>query len=433
MTSDPQDARQRVVDLINREDILRLALELGNIYSPTGEEGPACDFVFAWMERNGLAPEKIGAFEDRYNVVGRVFGNGGGESLIFNSHLDTIMSRADASMYLDAADPTYHSAWVDDEDRIWGVPVVNCKGPMTCWLIAAKAIRESGVTLKGDLLLTSVVGEIDCEPVDEFQGRRYLAQDIGARYMINHGAVADYALVAEATNFRSGYVEAGKAFFKITVVAGPSRYTPYMPRPLPPSENPNAIVRMAQFVELFEEWAYSYEQRYTRTYAGGTVVPKASIGAIRGGVPYKIYRQPEICSMYADIRLNPDTSPLDVQEELRTLAVRNGFQVEVKLFVYRRGFEAQGIGPLQDAVRTSHHDVLNNEPGEPGAPEVSMWRDTNAFNEMGIPSLTYGPGSGAGGGNMYLKLDDMVNAAKIYALTALQICTSVKHGARNGS
>ena len=107
---------------------------------------------------------------------------------------------------------------------------------------------------------------------------------------------------------KPAWVEAGKLFVKITVHAGPSRYTPYVPRPLPAGKSPNAIVRMAKLIDAIEEWADQYEKRYTKSYSGGTVVPKAVIGAIRGGVPYKVYRIPELCSIYLDVHLYPDPS-----------------------------------------------------------------------------------------------------------------------------
>jgi acetylornithine deacetylase/succinyl-diaminopimelate desuccinylase-like protein len=417
---------QDVVANIDENELVALATELGSIYSPTGHEGPACDRVFEWMHDQGFAPEKVGVFDDRYNILGRLKGSGSGYSLAFNSHLDTIMSREDALMYRNADLDVYHQSWVDDERRVWGVAMVNCKGPMACWLIAAKAIKEAGVELKGDLLLCPVVGEIDQEPVDEFQGHRYLAEDIGTRYLISHGGIPDFALVAEATNLKPGWVEAGKVFFKITIMAGPSRYSPYVVHADNLDDAANAAVRASQFIQVFERWAKDYEDRYTWDCPGGTVVPKASIGAVRAGLPYKIYRQPELCNLYIDVRLNPVTNPLDIQAELRQLLEEGGFEYEIKPFLYRRGYEAQGIEPLRDAVEQAHQAIVGRPTEKPGSPEVSMWRDTNPYNEMGIPSLTYGPGGGAGGGTQYFTIDEMVEGAKIYALTALDICMREK-------
>ena len=64
---------------------------------------------------------------------------------------------------------------------------------------------------------------------------------------------------------------------------------------------------------------------------------------------------------------------------------------------------------------------------------TSMWRDTNVYNEFGIPSLTIGPtrykmvrhkhqtANKYQTIDRYLTIPDMLLAAKIYA-TALEIC-----------
>jgi hypothetical protein len=62
-----------------------------------------------------------------------------------------------------------------------GDGMCNDKGPMATWLMAAKAIKDSGVTLKGDLVLMAVFGDIGLEPVDEFQLPAYLAKVTGGR------------------------------------------------------------------------------------------------------------------------------------------------------------------------------------------------------------------------------------------------------------
>jgi acetylornithine deacetylase/succinyl-diaminopimelate desuccinylase-like protein len=146
------------------------------------------------------------------------------------------------------------------------------------------------------------------------------------------------------------------------------------------------------------------------------------IGCIRGGVPHKIYRIPELCSIYLDVRLNPDTPPLTVQNEIEAIVAKLDIKAEVKPFLYRRGFNAVGVEPLKDAVETAHQAIFNRPTEPAGAPECSMWRDINPYNELGIPSLTYGCGGGAGGGNIYFTVDDMIKTAKIYALTAMGLC-----------
>jgi acetylornithine deacetylase/succinyl-diaminopimelate desuccinylase-like protein len=412
-----------VLARIDGDELADLAVELGNVYSPTGHDEPASAWVYEWLGDHGFGPQKLGVTEERYNVLGKLKGTGGGTSLIFNSHLDNIANREDTWMFRDPNADVLTRAWRDDEGRVWGLPVVNCKGPMACWMIACKALKEAGAELRGDVLLTHVCGEIELEPVDEFQGIHHHSQDLGARYLIARGAVADYALVAEATDFEAGLVEAGKAWFKVTVKAGPTTYTPFFPRGLPKAESRNAIVQMARWVDKFEDWAETYTERYTVETEYGTMEPKAVIGAIRAGYPTKLWRAPELCSAYVDVRLNLETSPLDVQDELRDIGDALGLEVDVEQFAHRRGYAATGVEPLLDSLAGAHEAVLGR-PLEQDAnpPTISMWRDTNSFNEAGIPSLTYGPGPNAATGRGYFTIDEMVAAAQVYARVAMDLC-----------
>ncbi len=251
-----------------------------------------------------------------------------------------------------------------------------------------------------------------------------MAKEAGTRWAVTHGGVADYALVAEGTDFGLVGVEAGKAFFKVTVFGDDLPiYTPYIHRPTPIEKSPNAIVRAARLIERLEEWAYEYERRHRYEGPGGVVVPKVNLGAIRGGVPYKITKTVQQCAVYVDVRLTPVQRPLDVREELRAVVAGTGLPAEVELYVFRPGFEARNAEPLAAALSRAHRALLGTDPRPAPAPFSSMWRDINVFNEMGIPALTCGPGVSVGGGNFGMRIDDLVTGARLYALTALDLCS----------
>ena len=416
-----------ILNRINPDELVKVALDLGNIDSPTGQEGEIAEFVYGWLGQQGFAPRKLGLFRNRFNVAATLPGNSRGRSLVFNSHMDTTIAKEEIWTTRRAADPIFHSAW-QEGDLLIGNGICNDKGPMAAWLIAAKAIRESGVSMKGDLVLTAVVGEIGLEPVDEFEPPEYLAKEAGTRYAVTHGAVGDYALVAEGTDFGLVWVEAGKAFFKITVFGEDVPiYTPYIQRPAPTEKSPNAIVRMARLIEHLESWAYDYERRYRYECPGGVVVPKVNIGAIRGGVPYKITKTVQQCAIYVDVRITPTQNPLDIREELRGLLSSAGLNGEVELYVYRRGYEGRQVEPLAESIRQSHRQIFGELPKLAPAPYSSMWRDINVFNEMGIPAITYGPGASVGGGNFAMRIEDLVTAAKLYALIALDVCNQERN------
>lgn len=419
---------EKVQGFIKKQDVIDLALALGNIQSPPGGERAAGQFVYEWLCDEGILARKIGLLEDRFSVAGCLPGRGGGYSLMFNSHLDTSRSPLDNWTFEDPADPEYHTAWLEG-DEIVGDGVVNDKGPMAAFLIAARAIKNAGVTPLGDILVTAVPGEISLEPVDEFQGVEFIGKDLGTRFMLNHGVAADYCLLAEGTGFALVWTEAGKAFFKITVYSdSPSYYTPYVPERGQTKDAPNAIVRSTVLIEALEKWAADHERKRTLESPGGTVVPKASINAIRSGHPARLTRTPQLCGVYMDVRLRPQEDPLAIREELRQVVRESGLRADVEMYLHRRGYEATGVDRLAEAIRRQHVEVFSKPPAKPSPAVSSMWRDSNVFVEMGIPTISYAPRSASHSVRRAFKQDDLYKAALVYARIALDVCSQEKVG-----
>ncbi len=408
---------------IDREELVELALALCNIESPAGQEGEVGQFIFDWMRREGFRPRKIGMMPERFNVLGTLPGAGDGYSLIFNSHMDTGRSKEDRWSIRVPEEGINHAAWRDGE-VLYGEGIVNDKGPMAAFMIAAKALKASGIALRGDLLLSAVPGEIGYEAVDEFEAPKYLSKEVGTRYLIQHGGVADYALVAEGTDFGYAAIEAGKAFYKITIHGDPQFYTPFVPDADVDARHPNAIIRALLFLPRLQEWARAYEKHGVYRCKDGTIVPKAVVGAIRGGNPYHVTRTSELCAIYLDCRLTPVSDPLAIRRELLALLAEQGIPGEVELFVYRRSYEAGDTSVLLDGLKAAHAASFAAEL-QPAAPVISsMWRDVSIFNEMGIPSITYGPPRNFKGQSM--TIDDIVRTAEIYAHLAIEVCSKVK-------
>ena len=408
---------------IDREELARLTLDLCNIDSPPGREGEAAEFVFNWMKENGFEPRRVAMFPERPNILGRIRGRGEGYSLIFNSHLDTGHADTDVWSMREPDAAIHHRAWREG-DTLFGEGVVNDKGPMAAFMIAAKAITQAGIELQGDLLLSAVVGEIGTEPVDEFSSPRYLSKEAGTRYLIQHGGVADYALNAEGTDFRYASIEAGKAFFKVTVYGKDQIYTPFVPIAEIDATHPNAIVRAALLIPQLQDWGHRYTERFTYESEGGTIVPKVVIGAIRGGNPYHVTRTSELCSIYLDVRLIPSSDPLAIRRELEEILEAGSVEGDVELFVYRRSYGAGDTGALLESLREAHERVLGGELELAETPISSMWRDLSIFNEMGIPSITYGPPRAIT--KQAVALEELARTAEVYAHLAIDLCTRRK-------
>ena len=415
-----------VVALIDRDELVRFALEICNIDSAVGHEGEVGEHLYTWMRQQGFGPRKIGLLRDRFNVLGTLPGTSGGLSLIFNSHMDTAVPREPDLVHTDPTHPVYHSAW-QEGDLLVGEGICNDKGPMAAFLIAAKAIRSSGHRLKGDLLLSAAVTETGGEPCDEPPGTFVESKEIGARFLITHGGVADYALVAEGTGFGLVWVEAGEFWYKLTLQSNqPPFYTPYLPERTTPAASPNMIVAAAAAIEAIEKWAAAYQKRNVYRSPGGTVVPKVQIGGIRGGSAQRPILAPQLCHLYIDVRSVPGQDPLATKAELGKVVSDIGLANTVELYSFRPGFEARNIDRFADAVRRAHRATFGEDPKPAQVETSSMWRDINAFNEVGIPALTYGPRSASHSFKRALSIDSLYQAACAYARIAVEVCSEEK-------
>lgn len=422
-----KDIVSRIWKLIDKDEIVKLALEMGNIHAPTGYEKEMSNYVFNWMSMNGFTPFRQTVFPGRDNVVAIYKGTGDGKRLVFNSHMDSGVWIEKGRLNEDRLDSCFEKrlAWVE-ENRIFGKAVLNDRGPMSCFLIAAKAIKSSGIRLKGDVILTTVVGEIGSAPVDEFQGIPYIGKGIGTRHLITHGIFADYAIVAETTDFGITWTEAGVCYLKITI-KGKSVYTPRSTRPDNIKDHPNAIVKMALVIQAIENWARIYERENRYSFAAGVVIPKVSIGAIRAGFPPQPYTSPEECSLYVDIRIPPFEDYSKALNGIKEAIRESGIDAVFEPYLFRKGYEGKNTGPLIEAVENAHMMVFGKKTPPVPTPVTSMWRDINIFNEVGIPSITFGPPrrhleAGGGGNEKYMTVDDLVNTARIYSSAIIDIC-----------
>ena len=416
-----------VVALIDKEEVAQFALELCNIDSAVGHEREVADHVFGWLEREGFAARRIGLFAERFNVLGRLPGSGGGKSLIFNSHFDTAVPRNKDLVHHDTQSPVYHSAWREG-DMLIGEGICNDKGPMAAFLLAARAVRRSGHQLKGDLLVSGAISETGGEPADDDAPGAYPeSKDMGARFLVTHGGVADYALVAEGTGFGLVWVEAGEFWYKLTLRSDqPPFYTPYLPKRTSLAKSPNMIVVAAAAISAIEDWAADYEMRNVYKSAGGTVAPKAQVGGIRSGDHHKPQMSPQVCHLYLDVRSVPGQDPVRTGESISRAVTRAGIVNSIEIYHYRPGQEARNVDEFAEAVRRAHRATFGAEPVEPFVETSSMWRDINPFNEAGIPAITYGPRSTTHSFKRALTLESLYQAACVYARLAVEVSNTEK-------
>ena len=396
----------------DRGDLVDLCLRLGNTPSPHGKERRVGEAVIDWLNQNGINASLQFITEESVNAVGGIPGSGDGTSLIFNAHMDTGPELGqDAS----EAERKIEGAWLDG-DLIFGKGVINDKAQLCAFMIAARAILRSGFRLKGELTITGVASETGSPSVDDHQGVNYPGEGFGTKWVVDRGVTADYALVGETSGFGVVKAECGAAWLKIRV-KGRQVYTPRLDRGSSLKEHPNAFFKSAHVLLALEKWAVNYEQK-EQPFPGGAFIPKAQIVNVRkaGGD----------CDLYLDARIVPGKNPRAIKREIEELIRGLAIDCEVSIFQYSRGYVAKNAEPLISAIEEAHSYLLGTEPPPTPSAEVSMWRDLNVFNEVGIPSVCYGPPrqreAMRGAQNRAMKISDLVAATKVYALTALFLC-----------
>jgi acetylornithine deacetylase/succinyl-diaminopimelate desuccinylase-like protein len=419
-----QAAAKNVLAQIDRAELAQLGCDLTSIPSPTGQEKAIAEFILSWFAGNGLKAVRQDVEPERPNAIGILKGDGTGLSLSFNGHTDTSFTGTDEDLRMVRnIEPEAELKGHIVGDRVQGLGISNMKGGVAAFMIAGKALKKSGVRLKGDLILAAVVGEISRTPVGPWQSKDYRGEGAGTRHLLSHGMHSDYAVVADGSDLNIVWTQTGVVQVKITTF-GKAEAAWGTKRSAYPMEKVNAIVKMTKIIEAVERWAAEFEEKHIYASPTGSLLPKVNIGGIEGGAPYRPNYFPGVCSIYVDVRMPPQVRPVQIKSELELLLNRLGLDYELDVYRSLLGHEGRNVEPL---VKSAEEIFLHlfNESIKPESPDrASIWTDTNIYNELGIPAIKIGPrGRRISARNEEIDIDVMLKAAQIYALMALDICT----------
>ena len=408
----------KAVEQIDRDRLVQLTVDLTNIPSPTGYEGDMARAVHEVLAGSGFNATLQPIGDERYNAIGRLPGQGGGKSLMFNGHLDTSFGPEQAHRGIG-----YECrGTVIDDEWIYGMGTFNMKSAMATYVTAVESIRKAGIRLAGDVVIAGVAGEIEKAPVNDFDGPQYQGYGVGTKYAISHGAVADYCILGEPTNMMLIPRHCGTTWFKITV-PGHLIHTAWS------DVEKNAINKSRVILDAIHEWIPGYVEQHSM----GDFRPRVNVAAIEGGWPWRGARTPDGCSIYMDVRTLPDELPVQAYNEVREMvnaAVRANPQLEgtkVEIFVTAPGTSIPDDHELVQSVIAAHRNQLGKPP-EMGT--ETWYSDAAHMNRYGIPTVNYGSAgrirSGGGGFSTHqgehVHIGDMVDITKVYVELLLNMC-----------
>jgi acetylornithine deacetylase/succinyl-diaminopimelate desuccinylase-like protein len=415
---------KRILACIDRNELAQLGCDLTSIPSPTGQEKAIAEFILGWFEANGLKAVRQEVEPDRPNAVGILKGGGSGLSLGFNGHTDTSYTGTSADLRMVAnIEPEAELKGRIVSDKVQGLGISNMKGGLAAFMIAGKALKQSGISLKGDVVLAAVVGEISRTPIGPWQAQEYRGEGIGTRHLLAHGMHTDYAVCCDGSDLNIVWTQTGVVQVKITTFGQPeaawgTKRSQY------PMEEKNAIVKMMKIIDAIERWGERFEQTYVYDSPTGPLLPKVNIGAIEGGAPYRPNYFPGVCSIYVDVRMPPQVRPVAVKCEIEQALNALGLDYEMDVYRSLLGHEGRKVEPLVQAAEEIHAYLFGQKIKPESPDRASIWTDTNVYNEVGIPAIKIGPrGRRISARNEEIDIDVMLKAAQIYALIALDICS----------
>lgn len=361
--------------------------------SPPGREFGMADLLEQRMKNCDLEIERYDWRPERPNLIGWLRGRKGEPTLMLNGHTDTVPI-GDRSLW--TKDPLGGTV---QNGKIFGRGAADMKGGLAAMFLAAKALKQSGVELKGDLMVADVCSE-------EGAGA-------GTEDLIRKGYRADAAMVGEPTELRVHIAHKGALRMEVTTI-GKSAHSSN------PPEGINAIYKMSKICLSLE--FFMQELKKKKHILVGN--PSVNVGTIEGGTTVNIV--PNTCTITIDRRLIPGEDPAvakrEIDEILETLKEEDP-ELQYRTEVLRQYSPSET--PAKERIVTSARKAATKVLGQdPGISGFGAGCDMRALVHEGkIPTVILGPGSleQAHKVDEFIKIRQVLQAAKIYALVALDI------------
>jgi acetylornithine deacetylase/succinyl-diaminopimelate desuccinylase-like protein len=384
----------RVFRHIDPEAIARDTLAFVKVASETGTEGPGSVFLAGLLKREGFDVEMADVEPERPNVYARIAGSGGGPTLAFNGHTDTIPIGNSASP-------------ARDGDWIVGRGTEDMKGGLVAMVHAASALRKANVTLAGDLWLTGVIGHE--APEGKKEGPKHFIQQLRS------GKIPASAIIIVEGPCAIWAASLGSAIFTIEVRDDRG---PIHTIKIPYESNPAYWVgRLLTELQVHEE---QFKQQPAHPLCGRQLY---NVGAVHGG-DY-MNRLPAFFKITGTRRWTPGITLNHIHAEFQEICNRYAQQSGLRWTYFLEGerepFETPPDHPIMKALIGSAREVSGQEPAIIG---MGLTGDANFYHNDGrVNTVYYGPAhQTAHSDHERVSISQLAHCAKVYALAAVHYC-----------
>lgn len=403
-----------------RESAIQMLQELVAAPSITGSEHPAQDVAERLLQARGLTidrwdstPDEIAPyywhvgeetqFDGRPNLLGTLESAGTGRSILLNAHMDTV-DYGDESLW------TYPPlAGHLEDDLLYGRGSCDMKGGLVTYLVALDALRDCGIALDGDVLLSTTVGE-------ENGG-------VGALSTILRGYRADAALITEPTRLALVPAQGGSLVLRLTI-RGKSAHG---------AVRNEGVSALEKFIPIFEDLVELENERNASIdhplYQHLDNKIPISFGVVRAGtwastVPEELVAEGRIGMVPGE---DVDAFRAAIEDRIAGLASQDEWLRDHPPVVEWFGgqfapAETPIDAPISQAVISAHHAVTGSNPVVEGVPYGA---DMRLFTLLGnMPCVMYGAGDVrvAHQHDEHIAISDLLTAATTIAVLLVEWC-----------
>ncbi|KAJ1555587.1 hypothetical protein HK405_016021 [Cladochytrium tenue] len=373
--------------------------------TPGPGETAVARYVAGWLEHRDIESHWVEPTAGRPSVVGVLRGTGGGPSLMWNGHLDTVT--------LLGYDGDGLSGEVRD-GRVFGRGAADMKSGVAAALVAMarlKAAAAAGKQLRGDMVFAGVADEE--------------ALSIGTEDLLASGWRADAAIVGEPTDLDIVVAHKGFVWMEVDVhgVAGHGSR---------PAEGVDAIAKAGHFLAELDRHAtwLQAEGGEGGESAAHKLLGRGSVHAslVRGGEEVSSYAAR--CTVTLERRTVPgETSAMvagEVQGMLDRLAATvPQFRGDARVTFSRSPLEVDEENTIVKLVR--RHVEAEKAGGGAGGTAVvrgeTFWTDAALLGDAGIPAVVFGPkGAGLHSKEEWADVESIRAYADILVRVATEFC-----------
>ena len=352
-----------------------------------------------YLESYGLEPRLEEVVDGRLNLLCTVQANLEGPHLLLCGHTDTVpLNKDDAGVGFSGE---------TEGGLVHGRGAVDMKGALAAMAAALVAVFKTNLLERGSVTLAAVIDEE--------------MESLGAEYLVQSGFQANGAIVGEPTLNRICLGHKGLEWLEF-------EFRGQAAHGGTPQAGVNAIEGASRFVELARcELIPRFEERSDPLIGP----PTLNFGTIQGGdQPSTVAAR---CVLTADRRSVPGETFESICGELKDLLTQVESEMPGLTTVIRRvpggmatmehvALETAEEDPVIEAASEARRQVCG-AVGELGA--FPAWTDGALLARFGgIPTIVMGPGdlAVAHSPRESVAVDQVLEAARLYAVTALEFC-----------